>query len=114
MFEYRVIEVLKVYDGDTITVRLDLGFGISKKDNIRFARINAPEIRGEERPQGLISRDWLRERISKAVQENKILIIKTEKDRKGKYGRYIGELYIDGVCVNDELVSESLAEYVNY
>ena len=57
MYEYKVKEVIKVYDGDTITVILDLGFNVTKLEIIRFAWINAPELRGEEHDQGIISRD---------------------------------------------------------
>jgi len=110
MYEYKVKEVIKVYDGDTITVILDLGFNVTKLEIIRFAWINAPELRGEEHDQGIISRDFVREQIKKA--EN--ITIKTFKDHKGKYGRYIGEVYVDGVNLNKMLVSEGLAEYKKY
>ena len=54
----------KVYDGDTITCSIDLGFGIKmNKQKIRLFGINTPEVRGSEREQGLVSRDRLRERI---------------------------------------------------
>ena len=68
MYEYRIRNVLRVYDGDTITVELDLGFGVYKKEKLRFAEINAPELRGEERPEGLKSRDWLKAKIDKAIE----------------------------------------------
>ena len=105
MYEYRAY-VSKVYDGDTITVDIDLGFGIViKSQKIRLVRINAPEIRGDERQTGLVSRDALRDKIG-----NKWVIIKTLKDKKGKYGRWLGEVWIENVCVNDWLISEGLAE----
>lgn len=102
--------VTSVYDGDTITVDIDLGLGVWKhSEKIRVAHINAPEVRGKERPEGLKSRDWLRERIN-----GKQIIIKTLKDKKGKYGRYIGEIYLDGVNINDEIVKAGFAEYRDY
>ncbi len=110
MYEYKVKEVIKVYDGDTITVILDLGFNVTKLEIIRFAWINAPELRGEEHDQGIISRDFVREQIKNARN----ITIKTFKDHKGKYGRYIGEVYVDGVNLNKMLVSEGLAEYKKY
>jgi len=89
MYEYKAI-VTKIYDADTITVDIDLGFGIwVKKQSIRLARIQAPEIRGEERPRGLISRDILREWLPLGSE----VIIKTNKDAAGKYGRWLGEIY---------------------
>ncbi len=105
MYEYRAY-VSRVYDGDTITVDIDLGFGIViKSQKIRLVRINAPEIRGDERQNGLVSRDALRDKIG-----NKWVTIKTSKDKKGKYGRWLGEVWIENVCVNDWLISEGLAK----
>ncbi len=105
MYEYRAY-VSRVYDGDTITVDIDLGFGIVfKSQKIRLVRINAPEIRGDERQTGLVSRDALRDKIG-----NKWVTIKTSKDKKGKYGRWLGEVWIENVCVNDWLISEGLAK----
>jgi micrococcal nuclease len=105
MYEYRAF-IRKVYDGDTVTADLDLGMYVQLKDQkIRLIGINAPEIRGEQRPQGLISRDALREKIS-----NKWVTIKTYKDKKGKYGRWLGEIWIDGENVNEWLLKEGLAE----
>ena len=59
MYEYKAI-VKKVYDGDTITVDIDLGFGITFNDkSIRLSGIDTPEIRGEERLEGLRQRfNW--------------------------------------------------------
>lgn len=102
MYEYKAY-VTSVYDGDTITVDIELGFGIVvRKQKIRLAGINTPEIRGEEREAGLVSRDVLREKIL-----HKNIIINTFKDAKGKYGRYIGVIYLEELQLveGDELVS---------
>ena len=86
MYEYRAF-VRKVYDGDTITVDIDLGFDVVLKgQKIRLLKINAPEVRGEQRPEGLKSRDALRERIG-----NKWVKVKTQQDKKGKYGRWFSQ-----------------------
>jgi len=110
---YYKAHVIEVYDADTITVRLDLGLRINVQEKLRLARINAPEIRGEERPEGLVARDRLRELIL-----DKDVVVQTIKDTKGKYGRYIAEIWMnDGeewINVNDLLVTELLAEYVEY
>lgn len=104
MYEYRAY-VKSVYDGDTITVDIDLGFGVLlQSQKIRLLKINAPEIRGSERASGIISRDALRGKISE-----KWITIKTSKDKKGKYGRWIGEIWLEDVCVNDWLISEGFA-----
>jgi micrococcal nuclease len=109
MYEYKGY-VRKVYDGDTITVDIDLGFGVSlKKQKLRLLRLNAPEVRGEQRPQGLKSRDALR-----ALIGNKWVIIKTTKDKKGKYGRWLADVYINEndtqINVNSWLITEGYAE----
>ena len=109
MYEYKIKEILKIYDGDTITVVIDLGFGVTKKEKLRLASIDAPELRGDERPAGLKSRDWLRAKIQSAVEDNTDIIIKTFRDRKGKYGRYIAEIYIDGVNINQQMITEGYA-----
>ena len=104
MYEYKAF-VRKVYDGDTITVDIDLGFDVVLKDQkIRLVRINAPEVRGKERPEGLKSRDALRSKIG-----NKWVKIKTQKDKKGKYGRWLGEIWLEDLCVNDWLLKEGHA-----
>ncbi|MBC8147433.1 MAG: thermonuclease family protein [Bacteroidetes bacterium] len=98
--------VIDVYDGDSITVDIDLGFGIimtSKK--IRLYGIDAPEIRGDERERGLISKDWLSKKI-----EGEQIILKTYKDRTGKYGRYLADIYFNGENLNELMLKEGLAE----
>jgi micrococcal nuclease len=90
MFEYRAI-VKRVYDADTITVDVDLGFGVwLKNQSIRFFGIDAPEIRGEERPEGLIARDAL----LKWIPLESEITLKTYKDSKGKYGRWLGVILV--------------------
>ena len=113
-YVYKVKEVSKVYDGDTITVIIDLGFNITIKEKIRLTLINAPEVRGIERPQGLKSRDYLREILYNAIKEEKTIIIKTLKDRKGKYGRYLGEIFIDDISINEKLVNDGYAVFAEY
>lgn len=113
LYQYQA-EVVDVYDGDTCTVKFDLGFKIHFTEKVRLFGINTPEIRGEEREKGLVSRDKLRERIL-----NKTVLIETDKDKKGKYGRYLGTIYIpkeDGnlECINDWLIAEGLAKKADY
>ncbi|MFQ6613087.1 MAG: thermonuclease family protein [Fidelibacterota bacterium] len=108
LYYYRA-RVVSVYDGDTCRVDLDLGFGVwIRKEKIRLARINTPELKGPQRPEGLKARDYLRELVL-----NKRIILQTKKDRKGKYGRYLGELWLQQngqwINVNDDLVQAGLA-----
>lgn len=106
MYNY-ACRVLKAYDADTITVRIDLGFHISTEQRLRLARINAWEVRGVERPAGLIARDWLRSQILGQTVE-----ITTEKT--GKYGRWIAEVTHDGVNISDALVAQGHAKFQQY
>jgi len=113
LYHYKAL-VTAAYDGDTVTADIDLGLKtIVKGEKLRLNRINTPEVRGEEREAGLVSRDWLRERIV-----GRSVLIETFKDKKGKYGRYIAEIWLpknDGYTnINDELVAKGLAEYKNY
>ena len=114
MLYYYRAKIIKVYDGDTVTARVNVGFKIEHEIKIRLYGINTPEIRGEEREQGLISRDRLRELIL-----GKDVILKTYKDKKGKYGRYLAEIYLEDnsvfeseeqISVNQLLIQEGLAE----
>lgn len=107
-------EVLEVYDADTVTLKVDLGFNISFTERFRLYRINAWEVTGEEKPKGLAAKEYFLQQcpIGKTVW------IKTVKDKKGKFGRYLTDVYIktiDGYrCVNDLLVSNGHAKYQSY
>jgi len=114
LYHYKAV-VSSVYDGDTCTVDIDLGLGAwIRGEKIRLHRINAPEVRGSQREAGLRSRDFLRGLI-----DGKEIFIQTFKDRKGKYGRYIGDIWLKGegdtwVNVNDLLVENGHAVYHQY
>lgn len=108
LYNYSAL-ITEVYDGDTVTAKINLGFNITIEEKIRLYGINTPEVRGVERPEGLISRDSLRAKIL-----NKIVIIQTLKDKKGKYGRYIGKIFYQNESINDWLVTKHLAIYHNY
>ena len=49
MYEYRIKEVVKVVDGDTVDIILDLGFGLFKKERVRIAGIDTPEKRTRDK-----------------------------------------------------------------
>lgn len=85
--------VKDIYDGDTITVDIDLGLKtFIHNEKIRLFGINAPEVRGEEKSRGLLSRDYMR-----ALILNKEILLETIKDEKGKYGRYLGIIWINNI-----------------
>ena len=106
MYEYKA-NVVKVYDGDTITVDFDLGLDVwLKGQTIRLYGIDTPELRGDEREQGIVVRDYLRGLIL-----GKEVIIHTYKDKKGKYGRWLGIVHAEEIGnVNEHLVKMGYAE----
>jgi len=91
MYEYRAF-VTKVYDGDTLTVDIDLGFGVvMKKQKLRLKGVNTPEIRGgtaETKEAGLKARDFVR-----GLVLDRNVILKTFKDKGGKYGRWLAKVH---------------------
>ena len=114
LYHYKAV-VTSVYDGDTCTVDIDLGLHAwIRGEKLRLHRINAPELRGKERPKGILSRDFLKSKI-----EGKEITIETIKDKKGKYGRYLGEIWFEEtkgnfININDLLVTEGYAKYHKY
>jgi len=107
-------QVQSVYDGDTCRVDIDLGLGIwIRNEKLRLVRINAPEMTGSDKALGLASRAFLRGLI-----DGREILIETVKDRRGKYGRYLAEIWIgqEGVWsnVNDALVAAGHAVYQDY
>ena len=99
-------KVTRVIDGDTIDVDLDLGFNIHYKQRFRLYGINAPEVRGIEKVAGKASKEALKQMIA-----GKSVLIRTYKDKKGKYGRYLAYIYShdDKICINDEMIRQGHA-----
>jgi len=111
MFEYRVKQVTKIVDGDTIDVEIDLGFSISYSQRLRLAGIDTPESRTTdkfEKALGLESKEYLKSKLKDA----KGIVVKTEKpDSSEKYGRILGWLYLDGntKSVNEQMIEDGYA-----
>lgn len=110
--------VTNVYDGDTITVDIDLGMGIWQRDvRIRLWRINTSEVRGSEREQGLAVRDFVRRLVLERDILLRTILDKRGQDRTGKYGRLLGEVLIEDnsgrmLNVNQLLLDKGLAQPV--
>lgn len=103
LYEAKVIDV---YDGDTITCKVDLGFHVSVEVKFRLFGIDTPELRGHEREEGVRVRDIVRERIL-----NKQVLLKSHKGKTGKYGRWLAEvLYTDEDDVKTNLNLMLVAE----
>lgn len=117
-------KVTKVYDADTITTDIDLGFHTwIHGEKLRLFGIDAPELRSngnkivsdEEKKQGIIARDKLRELIlNKKITVCTIKYKTNNNDKKGKYGRYLAIVFIEGMNVNDWLVENGYAIYKDY
>lgn len=108
MYEYKVKEVIKVVDGDTVDIVIDLGFSLTKKERVRLSGIDTPESRTkdlEEKELGLQAKEFLERRLDDAVGYN--LRVKTEKD--GKYGRMLGEFHIGDINLNKEMYDRGYA-----
>ena len=106
MYEYRA-ELDRVVDGDTIDVKIDLGFDITIKKRVRLVGINSPESRTrdlEEKKRGLAAKARLKEILKS--NKNKIIL---ESQGVGKYGRCLGIIRIKDTNVNQQLVQEGHA-----
>ena len=108
MYEYAIKEIVRVVDGDTVDIVIDLGFNLSKKERVRLAGIDTPESRTrdlEEKAMGLEAKDFLTRRLNDGMASG--LRVKTEKD--GKYGRMLGWIYISETNINKEMVQRGYA-----
>ena len=119
MTDYRYdARLVRVIDGDTVDLDVDLGFGFTKRDRFRLYGINTPELRAsdpEERERGYAAKRHLQAMFD---QSKPVFVVFTHKDKQGKYGRYLvtifltpnsdSELFVAtvaGVAVaNDELI----------
>ena len=114
-YNFRVISIDKVVDGDTIDVTIDLGFDLFKKERVRVAGVDTPEKRTrnlEEKALGLDATAWIKDKLEGAVDGDDDLIIRTELDGGvGKYGRLLGWLYIGDatVSLNEKMIDEGYA-----
>jgi micrococcal nuclease len=108
---YRIKQITKVVDGDTIDADVDLGFDISLSKRIRLAAVDTPESRtadANEKKYGLESKEWLKHKVENA---NNILIKTELPDSTEKYGRIIGHLFINEqeTSLNDQMITEGYA-----
>lgn len=108
-------EVLKVVDGDTLDLRIDLGFDIHHKIRVRLYGVNTPESRTKdaaEKEMGLkaksFTQDW--------TTNNKWVFVNTIPDKNDKYGRILARIYsssdIDDpktACLNTDIIQSGFA-----
>ena len=114
-YNFRVVEINRVVDGDTIDVTIDLGFDLFKKERVRVAGVDTPEKRTrdlEEKELGIEATNWLKEKLDGAISGDDDLVIRTELvGGMGKYGRLLGWLYIGDseVSLNEKMITEGYA-----
>tara|TARA_B100001250_G_scaffold183073_1_gene157567 strand:+ start:197 stop:601 length:405 start_codon:yes stop_codon:yes gene_type:complete len=106
---------VKVLDGDTIDVLIDLGFDLFKKERVRIAGVDTPEKRTrdlEEKELGIDATNWLKEKLDGTIAGDDELTIRTELvGGVGKYGRLLGWLYVGDseLSLNEEMITEGYA-----
>ena len=109
-YNFRVTEINRVVDGDTIDVTIDLGFDLYKKERVRIAGVDTPEKRTrdlEETALGIDATNWMKEQLEDAINGESELTIRTElKGGMGKYGRLLGWLYVGDadISLNEAMI----------
>jgi len=104
---FKVKEVVRVIDGDTVILKLDLGFYIDHTVYVRLLDVHAPEIRGKEKEEGIRIKHVLISFLRDHLEQGYSMTLGTKKT--GKFGRWLGEILIDvdGIQV-------SANEFINY
>ena len=114
-YNFRVVKIDRVVDGDTIDVTIDLGFDLYKKERVRIAGVDTPEKRTkdlEEKALGLDATYWMKDKLTETIKGDEELIIRTElKGGTGKYGRLLGWLYVGegDISLNEQMITEGYA-----
>jgi len=111
MYEYRA-NVVKVVDGDTVDVDIDLGFGICMKDErVRIMGIDTPESRTRDKVEDLFG-EAAKARVGQLLSGDVVLktqIARNGEDMKGKFGRILGDFKIGDKMLTDILIEEGHA-----
>ena len=105
MYEYNV-KIVKVIDGDTVDVDIDLGFGVwLHKERVRIYGIDTPESRTrdkEEKKYGLMAKEF----VKQFVKGDSIKLTTQKYDAKGKFGRILGDIIVDNKSLSDTMIQE--------
>ena len=108
MYEYSC-QVTRVVDGDTIDADLDLGFNIQHKCRVRLYGIDTPESRTrdkDEKARGKLAAKFLQDAISNG---NHVILQTQLKDSKGKFGRVLASVIVDGIDINQQMIEKYMA-----
>ena len=107
MYEYSC-EVKRVVDGDTIDCVLDLGFSVFHKCRVRLYAIDTPESRTrnrDEKARGLLAKQFLID----SIKDKKVVLKSKLRDSRGKFGRVLAEVWVNGINVNEDMVKKGHA-----
>lgn len=104
--------VVKIVDGDTLDIDIDLGFDIWHALRIRLNGIDTPELRSsdiEEKDRANQAKDFVKNWLEK---RNYKILIQTKRDKTEKYGRILAEVYCQSKMdnLNNDLIKEGLAK----
>ena len=113
MYEYKC-KILRVVDGDTVDIDIDLGFGIwMAKERVRMMGIDTPESRTRDKVEkkfGLASKARLKKMLpTGSIQHLKTQIDRSGEDKRGKFGRVLGDFLVDGKPATAILIEEGYA-----
>ena len=107
MYEYSVIEIMRIVDGDTVDVLLDLGFDIHRKERVRILGIDAPETRTTDENEKKFGTEAKAYVVSWFAKHPKITVRTTKDD---KYGRILGEFFdSEGRNLSHSIVEDGYA-----
>ena len=122
-YEFPVV-ISRIVDGDTVDARIDIGFKIVYEERIRLLGLDTPESftsNKKEKVLGMAAKARMKELIDQAnvlpkKRGKKDVVLKTSKDGKGKFGRILGEIWVnsntgEGVNVNQTLIDEGHARW---
>ena len=109
MYQYKAI-ITKVIDGDTVDVDIDLGFEVwLRNQRIRLYGIDTPESRTSDKVEKVFG-NLAKSKILEFCPVGSSIILQTKTDdSRGKYGRILGELVVDGVNVNQYMIDNNYA-----
>lgn len=119
LYVYRA-KIIHIHDADTVWCEVDYGFDNHGRYSFRLAEINAPEL---STPEGKLARNWLVDRINNPEKNPTPWrgYVRTIKDRREKYGRYLAWIYTsldqvtdEEMSINAELVSAGHAVWRTY
>jgi len=92
--------LLRIKDGDTLVLQVDLGYTVKIIDNFRLVGVNTPEIKGPETPAGL----WVTQQIEKWFGESVEVVVDSRDYAIDKYGRSLSVIWCEGRCLNNFLL----------